>query len=139
MEENEDGSYSITLKFSEGFDWRQSTLIYDLPEGWQTIRESDGVTFICNTGNPDIGLVRGHFPDGSVAAQYWVKPNTFKIWFPDGWDESSAVEGKQAMITMAVYGCPLERERQHESKVTMKFRTLGIPMKKLLSGTIKLN
>lgn len=27
MEENEDGSYSVTLKFSEGFDWRQSTLI----------------------------------------------------------------------------------------------------------------
>lgn len=101
MEEKEDGSYSITLKFSEDFDWRQSTLVYDLPDGWEMVKENDGVTFICNTGNPDIGLVRGHFPAGSTAAQYWIKPNTFKIWFPDGWDETSAVEGKQAMITMA--------------------------------------
>ena len=59
------------------------------------------MTFICTTGNPDIGLVKGHFEEGSGGAKYWVKPNTFKIWYPDGWTEGSAVEGKQAMITMA--------------------------------------
>lgn len=101
MEDNGDGTYSITLKYSDGFDWRQSTLVYDLPEGWTMKKETDGVTFVCSTGNPDIGLVKGHFEEGSGGARYWVKPNTFKIWFPDGWDESSAVEGKQAMITLA--------------------------------------
>ena len=59
------------------------------------------MTFLCTTGNPDIGLVKGHFEEGSGGAKYWVKPNTFKIWYPDGWTEGSAVEGKQAMITMA--------------------------------------
>lgn len=101
MLEDEDGNYSITLEFGEGFDWRQSTLVYDVPEGWIFRVEENGVTFVCSTGNPDIGLVKGHFPEGSTAAQYWIKPNTFKIWYPDGWTESSAVEGKQAMITMA--------------------------------------
>ena len=101
MQENDDGTYSITLKYDEGFDWRQSTLVYDLPEGWTFTKESDGVTFTCTTGDPDIGLVRGHFEEGSGGATYWVKPNTFKIWFPDGWDETSAIEGMQAMITMA--------------------------------------
>ena len=101
MTQNDDGTYTITLKYSEGFDWRQSTLVYDLPEGWSFTREADGVTFICTTGNPDIGLVKGHFEEGSGGAKYWVRPNTFKIWYPDGWTEGSAVEGKQAMITMA--------------------------------------
>lgn len=101
MQENGDGTYSITLDFSEGYDWRQLGLVYDLPEGWTFQTNNGKVTFTCTTGNPDIGLVRGHFPDGSNAAKHWVKPNTFKIWFPDGWDESSAVEGKQAMLTMA--------------------------------------
>lgn len=100
MEENEDGTYSITLEF-DGDDWRQSTLVYEVPEGWSFRVEPGKITFICTTGNPDIGLVKGHFPEGSLAAQYWVKPNTFKIWYPDGWDGSSAAEGKQAMITMA--------------------------------------
>ncbi len=101
MQEDGDGTYSITLKYDEGFDWRQSTLVYDLPEGWTFTKETDGVTFTCMTGDPEIGLVRGHFEEGSGGARYWVKPNTFKIWFPDGWDETSAIEGKQAMITMA--------------------------------------
>lgn len=101
MQDNGDGTYSITLNFSEGYDWRQSGLIYDVPEGWTVQTEDGKITFTCTTGNPDIGLVKGHFPEGSEAAKYWVKPNTFKIWFPDGWDETSAVEGKQAMITMA--------------------------------------
>ncbi len=101
MEKKEDDTYSITLKYGEGFDWRQSTLVYDLPEGWSMKKETDGITFICTTGNPDIGLVKGHFEEGSGGAKYWVKPNTFKIWYPDGWTEGSAVEGKQAMITMA--------------------------------------
>lgn len=101
MLEGDNGNYSITLEFGEGFDWRQSTLVYDVPEGWSFRVEENGVTFNCTTGNPDIGLVKGHFPEGSTAAQYWIKPNTFKIWYPDGWTESSAVEGKQAMITMA--------------------------------------
>ncbi len=101
MTQNDDGTYTISLKYGEGFDWRQSTLVYDLPEGWSFTRETDGVTFICTTGNPDIGLVKGHFEEGSGGAKYWVKPNTFKIWYPDGWTEGSAVEGKQAMITMA--------------------------------------
>lgn len=101
MRDNGDGTYSITLKFSEGYDWRQSGLVYDVPEGWTVQTEDGEVTFTCTTGNPDIGLVKGHFPEGSNAAKYWVKPTTFKIWFPDGWDETSAVEGKQAMITMA--------------------------------------
>ncbi len=101
MTQNDDGTYNISLKYGEGFDWRQSTLVYDLPEGWSFTRETDGVTFICTTGNPDIGLVKGHFEEGSGGAKYWVKPNTFKIWYPDGWTEGSAVEGKQAMITMA--------------------------------------
>ena len=100
MEEDEDGTYRITLEF-DGDDWRQSTLVYDVPEGWSFQVEPGKITFVCTTGNPDIGLVKGHFPEGSTAAQYWIKPNTFKIWYPDGWDESSAVEGKQAMITMA--------------------------------------
>ena len=34
MQENGDGTYSITLNFSEGYDWRQSGLVYDVPEGW---------------------------------------------------------------------------------------------------------
>lgn len=101
MQDNGDGTYSITLEFSDGYDWRQSGLVYDVPEGWTFQTEDGKVTFTCTTGNPDIGLVKGHFPEGSNAAKYWVKPNTFKIWFPDDWDESSAVEGKQAMITMA--------------------------------------
>lgn len=101
MEEQDDGTYTITLPYSEGYDWRQSELVYELPEGWYFRKEAEGVTFVCTTGNPDIGLVRGKFPDGSQAAKYWVRPNTFKIWYPDGWDESSAVDGKQAMITMA--------------------------------------
>lgn len=101
MTQNDDGTYTISLKYGEGFDWRQSTLVYDLPEGWSFTRKTDGVTFICTTGNPDIGLVKGHFEEGSGGAKYWVKPNTFKIWYPDGWTEGSAVEGKQAMITMA--------------------------------------
>ena len=101
MTQKDDGTYTISLKYGEGFDWRQSTLVYDLPEGWSFTRETDGVTFICTTGNPDIGLVKGHFEEGSGGAKYWVKPNTFKIWYPDGWTEGSAVEGKQAMITMA--------------------------------------
>lgn len=100
MKENGDGTYSITLEF-DGDDWRQSTLVYDLPEGWNVSLEHGRITFTCTTGNPDIGLVRGHFQDGSLGAQYWVKPNSFKIWYPDGWNESSAVDGKQAMITMA--------------------------------------
>ena len=100
MKENGDGTYSITLEF-DGDDWRQSTLVYDLPEGWNVSLEHGRITFTCTTGNPDIGLVRGHFRDGSLGAQYWVKPNSFKIWYPDGWNESSAVDGKQAMITMA--------------------------------------
>ena len=94
MTQNDDGTYTISLKYGEGFDWRQSTLVYDLPEGWSFTREADGVTFICTTGNPDIGLVKGHFEEGSGGAKYWVKPNTFKIWYPDGWTEGSAVEGK---------------------------------------------
>ena len=101
MLEDADGNYSITLEFGEGFDWRQSTLVYDVPEGWTFRVEENGVTFVCTTGNPDIGLIKGHFPEGSAAAKYWIKPNTFKVWYPDGWTESSAVEGKQAMITMA--------------------------------------
>ena len=101
MQKNEDGTYSITLEYSEGYDWRQSELIYDVPEGWTATKVDGGVTFTCSTGNPDVGLIRGHFPEGSTAAKYWVKPNTFKIWFPDGWDESSDSAGQQAMITMA--------------------------------------
>ena len=101
MEKDEDGTYRITLEFGEGFDWRQSTLVYDVPEGWTFQVEENGVTFVCTTGNPDVGLIRGYFPEGSDAAKYWIKPNTFKVWYPDGWDESSALEGKQAMITMA--------------------------------------
>lgn len=100
MEEDEDGNYSLTLEYDAN-DWRQSTLVYELPEGWSVLMDNGSITFTCTTGNPDIGLVKGHFPEGSTAAQYWIKPNTFKIWYPDGWDESSAVEGKQAMITMA--------------------------------------
>lgn len=100
LEENEDGTYSITLEF-DGDDWRQSTLVYDVPEGWNFKVEAGKITFTCTTGNPDIGLVKGHFPEGSQGARYWVKPNTFKIWYPDGWNAGSAVEGKQAMITMA--------------------------------------
>lgn len=100
MEMDEDGTYRLTLEYDSG-DWRQSELVYDLPEGWSFLKEANAITFICTTGNPDIGLVKGHFPEGSQAAQYWVKPNTFKVWYPDGWDESSALEGKQAMITMA--------------------------------------
>lgn len=101
MEKDEDGTYRITLEFGEGFDWRQSELVYDMPEGWTFQVEENGVTFVCTTGNPDVGLIRGYFPEGSNAAKYWIKPNTFKVWYPDGWDESSALEGKQAMITMA--------------------------------------
>ena len=101
MQQEGDGTYRITLDYGDGFDWRQSELVYDLPEGWNMVRETSGVTFICTTGNPDIGLVKGYFPEGSAAAKYWIKPNTFKVWYPDGWTESSAVEGKQAMITMA--------------------------------------
>lgn len=100
MVEGEDGTYSLTLDY-DADDWRQSTLVYDLPEGWTVVMDHGKITFTCTTGNPDIGLVKGHFPEGSTAAQYWIRPNTFKIWYPDGWDESSAVEGKQAMITMA--------------------------------------
>ena len=33
MTQNDDGTYTISLKYGEGFDWRQSTLVYDLPEG----------------------------------------------------------------------------------------------------------
>lgn len=101
MQHEGDGTYRITLNYGDGFDWRQSELVYDLPEGWNMVRESSGVTFLCTTGNPDIGLIKGYFPEGSAAAKYWIKPNTFKVWYPDGWTESSAVEGKQAMITMA--------------------------------------
>ncbi|MFR5631455.1 MAG: hypothetical protein ACLUFH_00465 [Monoglobales bacterium] len=101
MNDNGDGTYSLTLEYSEGHDWRQSELIFDVPEGWSMTKDDKGVTFVCTTGNPDIGLVRGHFEDSSAGAKYWVKPNTFKVWYPDGWEEGSAVEGKQAMITMA--------------------------------------
>ena len=101
MQQEGDGTYRITLNYGDGFDWRQSELVYDLPEGWNMVRETSGVTFICSNGNPDIGLIKGYFPEGSTAAKYWIKPNTFKVWYPDGWTESSAVEGKQAMITMA--------------------------------------
>lgn len=101
MQRDDDGNYRVTLEYDGEYDWRQSDLVYDLPEGWGIIKNMTGVTFICSTGDPDIGLVKGHFPEGSEATKYWVKPNTFKIWYPDGWTESSAVDGKQAMITMA--------------------------------------
>ena len=68
MKENRDGTYSITLEF-DGDDWRQSTLVYDLPEGWNVSLEHGRITFTCTTGNPDIGLVRDIFrmaPGGSI-------------------------------------------------------------------------
>ena len=40
MTQNDDGTYTISLKYGEGFDWRQSTLVYDLPEGWSFTRRS---------------------------------------------------------------------------------------------------
>ena len=40
MAQNDDGTYTISLKYGEGFDWRQSTLVYDLPEGWSFTRRS---------------------------------------------------------------------------------------------------
>ena len=107
MQKNGDGTYSISLDY-DASNWRQSTLIYDLPDGWTVKMESGQITFICSTGNPDIGLVKGHFPEGSEGAKYWVKPTTFKIWYPDGWDGSSAAAGKQAMITMAGEQMPWE-------------------------------
>ena len=38
MTRRDDGTYAISLKYGEGFDWRQSTLVYDLPEGWSFTR-----------------------------------------------------------------------------------------------------
>ena len=29
MQQNEDGTYSLTLEYSEGYDWRQENLVYD--------------------------------------------------------------------------------------------------------------
>ena len=105
MKENGDGTYSITLEF-DGDDWRQSTLVYDLPEGWNVSLEHGRITFTCTTGNPDIGLVRGHFRDGSLGAQYWVKPNSFKIWYPDGWNESSAAARSSVRIRISGFLLP---------------------------------
>lgn len=119
MLDDGDGTYRITLEYGPDSDWRQSELVYELPEGWGIIKDTNGITFICTTGNPDIGLVKGHFPEGSEAARHWVKPNTFKVWYPDGWNESSAVEGKQAMITMAGEQVPWE--------VWLSFGTKGTP------------
>ena len=67
MQQEGDGTYRITLNYGDGFDWRQSELVYDLPEGWNMVRETSGVTFICSNGNPDIGLIKGYFPEGSTA------------------------------------------------------------------------
>ncbi|XBX07584.1 SpaA isopeptide-forming pilin-related protein [Enterocloster clostridioformis] len=100
MDKNDDGTYSISFEI-DGSDWRQTELEYELPLTWSYKISGNQITFTCTDGNPDIGLVRGRFKEGSPAAQYWVKPNTFKIWYPDGWTEASATEGKQAMITMA--------------------------------------
>jgi len=100
MEKQDDGTYSITFEI-DGSDWRQTELEYELPLTWSYKISENQITFTCTDGNPDIGLVKGHFKEGSLAAQYWIKPNTFKIWYPDGWTEASATEGKQAMITMA--------------------------------------
>lgn len=100
MQENEDGTYSATFEIDSS-DWRQLELEYDLPLTWSYKISGNQITFTCSDGNPNIGLVKGHFKEGSAAAQYWIKPNTFKIWYPDGWMEASATEGKQAMITMA--------------------------------------
>ena len=100
MEKQDDGTYSISFEIVSS-DWRQTELEYELPLTWSYKISGNQITFTCTDGNPDIGLVRGRFKEGSLAAQYWIKPNTFKIWYPDGWTEASATEGKQAMITMA--------------------------------------
>lgn len=100
MEKQDDGTYSISFEIDSS-DWRQTELEYELPLTWSYKISGNQITFTCTDGNPDIGLVRGRFKEGSLAAQYWIKPNTFKIWYPDGWTEASATEGKQAMITMA--------------------------------------
>lgn len=95
MERMGDGTYSCT--FVTDGSWMQNELEFLVPDGWEYRRQGNQITFICKTGNPNSGIIKGVFPESRPAFQYWYRPTRIAIIAPVGSDASS----RQAQIMMA--------------------------------------
>lgn len=95
MERMEDGTYACT--FVTDGSWMQNELEFLVPDGWEYRRQGNEITFICKTGNPSSGIIKGVFPETRPAFQYWYRPTKIAIVTPVGGDASS----RQAQIMMA--------------------------------------
>lgn len=95
LRENDDGTFSATFELDGS--WMQNDLIYQVPEGWEYHKSGNEVTFICRNGNPNSGLIKGEFPEGSAGRRYLYRPSKLAIVTPEGSDASS----RQAQIMMA--------------------------------------
>lgn len=95
MKDNGDGTYQYS--FTTDGSWMQNELVYEIPAGWEYRKSGNEVTFVCKNGNPNSGLIKGMFPEGSAARQYWYRPTRLAIVTPEGSDGSL----RQAQIMMA--------------------------------------
>ncbi|XBX10707.1 SpaA isopeptide-forming pilin-related protein (plasmid) [Enterocloster clostridioformis] len=95
MKQMEDGTYSCT--FVTDGSWMQNELEFLVPDGWEYRRQGNEITFICKTGNPNSGIIKGVFPETRPAFQYWYRPTKLAIVTPAGGDASS----RQAQVMMA--------------------------------------
>lgn len=95
MEDNGDGTYQFS--FTTDGSWMQNELVYEVPVGWEYHKSGNDITFVCKNGNPNSGLIKGVFPEGSAARQYWYRPTRLAIITPEGSDGTS----RQAQIMMA--------------------------------------
>lgn len=84
MAAREDGNYSITLETNG--EWQQTSLAYDMPEGWEFRYDGSKVIFLCKNGRPDSGVITGYFPWEVEAARNWIRPAAISVIEPLGED-----------------------------------------------------
>lgn len=102
MQKAADGTYSCM--FETDGTWMQNELIFEMPEGWDYQRKGNQITFRCLNGDPNSGIIKGKFPEGSAGARYSYRPTRIAIVTPVGGDQTQ----RQAQIMMAGEKMPWE-------------------------------